>query len=135
MSVNAQIATIAKALHSPAVRNEPKVRVAVESTTENHVVGSLLVPYGASVLDVWESEVDAFAREVEDPAAIRAAEQRMSAYEAVIARKKRGEAVPDTSLPRFPLSLPAVFMELHGRSMKPLRRAERVDDRQSTKGR
>lgn len=135
MNVNSQIATIAKALSSPAVRNEPKVRMAVESTTENHVIGSFLVPSGASTLEVWESEVDAFTREVEDVAAIRAAEQRLAMYEAVIARKKRGEAVPDTSLPRFPLSLPAVFLELHGRSMRPLRRAERIDDRQPQKGR
>lgn len=135
MNVTSQIATIAKALSSPAVRNEPKVRMAVESTTENHVVGSFLVPSGTSTIDVWESEVDAFARQVEDVAAIRAAEQRLAMYEAVVARKKRGEAVPDTALPKFPLSLPAVFTELHGRDMRPLRRAERIDDRQPAKGR
>jgi hypothetical protein len=135
MNTSAQIATIARALSPQAARNEPKVRLAVESITSNHVIGSFLVTEGASVIDVWESEVGLFLAEVEDAALVRAAEQRLAAYEAMIRRKRAGEHVPDTSLPRYPLSLPAVFRELHGRDIRPLRRVERVEDRQQQKSR
>jgi hypothetical protein len=118
---------IAKALRQTPEATGPRVKMRVDSATLNQVIGGTVVPLGDHVSEFAEADVKAVEAYVETERDIAAARERLERYEAAIERKKNGEAVPDNALPRFPLSLAACFVELHGREMRPFLSATRLD--------
>ena len=111
------------------------MRVRVNSRTHNHLVGRTLFSEGEQSVEVGESEVAVILAEVEDEGAVREAEARLAAYRDAVARKKAGAIVPDTAIPSYPLSLPAVFRAIHGREIKPFVAARVEQSAQPQKGR
>lgn len=119
--------TIARALRQSPQASEPKIRMRIESTTHNYNLGGVVVLFGVGEYDVPASEAATIDDLVEDAALVAEAKKRLARFEQALARKERGEPVADTALPRYPLSLSAVFTELHSRGMRPFVSAQRVD--------
>jgi hypothetical protein len=130
MDLNAAVA--AKLLRIDPPRNEPKVTIRVQSRTVNHCIAGYIVPHQDGELSVYESDVRAFELEVEEPARIAKAEERLREYEDAIAAKARGEIVPDVSLPKGTPSLASCFREVNRRDMRPLISVRRTDEKRRT---
>lgn len=126
VDVNALAA--AKILRQDPPRSEARVSLTVASRAEGHVIAGVYLRAGEQTVEVYESDVRAFeaAVETEDLAPIR---KRHAAYQKAIDDKAAGRPVADTSLPRYPLSLEAVFRELTGRDMQPLTSVRRADEK------
>lgn len=129
----AQLAT-ARALRIDPPRNEPKVTITVESRCDGHVVAGIRVPVGKSTHEVYASDVALFRGDVED-ADMRGPRERLATYEDALARKKRGEIVPDEALPRGTPSLESCFRQHYLRDMRPFVSVKvEAPEAQATKG-
>lgn len=126
---------MARQLRIDPPRSEPKVTIEVKSRSINHCIAGHIVPMDGT-LEVYESDVPRFMAEVEDREALSAAEVAMRQYEAASAAKERGETVPDVSIFRGLLSLPAVFRQVNRRDMRALASVKRLDadKRQGARG-
>jgi hypothetical protein len=135
VSVSLTDIAMARQLRIDPPRNEPKVTIEVKSRSVNHCIAGHIVPQDGT-LEVYESDVPRFMAEVEDREALSAAEVALRQYEAASAAKERGETVPDVSIFRGLLSLPAVFRQVNRRDMRALASVKRLDadKRQSARG-
>lgn len=135
MSVSLTDIAMARQLRIDPPRSEPKVTIEVKSRSINHCIAGHIVPMDGT-LEVYESDVPRFMAEVEDREALSAAEVAMRQYEAASAAKERGETVPDVSIFRGLLSLPAVFRQVNRRDMRALASVKRLDadKRQGARG-
>lgn len=123
----------AKILRQDPPRNEARVKLRVVSRAEGHALCGRVLSAGEQAVEVYESDVRAFTDAVET-ADLSGAKSRLSRYEAAIASKRAGKPVADTALPRYPLSLEAVFREIEGRDILPLVSVERVEEKRPAKG-
>jgi hypothetical protein len=123
----------AKILKKDPPRAEARVKIRVNCRTEGHVLCGEMLRAGDQTIEVYEGDVRAFVDAVET-ADLSGAKARLARYEAAIASKRAGKPVADTAIPRFPLSLEAVFRELEGRDIQPLVSVERVEERRPAKG-
>lgn len=133
MSVGLSELAMARQLRIDPPRNEPKVTIAVKARSLNHCIAGHVVPVDGE-LEVYASDVARFEAEVEEKSALDDAERRMRQYEEAVAAKSRGEHVPDVSLPRGLLSLPAVFREVNRRDMRALVSVRRVSEDKAKRG-
>lgn len=125
---------IAKALRVDPPRAEPKIKLRVSSRSEGHVVAGVRLTAGDQTVEVYESDEALFRAEVETED-LSLSKARLAAYTDAVARKAKGEPIPDVALPRFRPSLEMAFREIHMRDMRPLTRVERLDERAPQKGR
>lgn len=123
----------AKLLRQDPPRAEGRVKLRVTSRCDGQVLCGIRLSVGDQVVEVYESDARAFTDAVET-ADLAHARDRLARYERAIADKASGKPVADTAIPRFPLSLEAVFRELEGRDMRPLVSVERADEKRPAKG-
>ena len=132
-SVDINALAAARILKQDPPRAEARIKLRVHCRSEGHVLAGQTLRAGEQTIEVYESDMRAFVDAVET-AYLSAAKARVARYESAIESKRLGKPIADTALPRYPLSLEAVFRELEGRDILPLVSVERVEEKRPAKG-
>lgn len=129
-AVDVNAIAAAKILRQDPPRSEARVSLTVTSRAEGHVIAGVYLRAGEQTIEVYESDVRAFEAAVETDG-LGDVQKRHALYQKALDDKAAGRPVADTALPRYPLSLEAVFREIKGRDMLPLTSVRRADEQRT----